>query len=155
MLAKKKLLILLLVLSFQISLFAETALFETEKTIEEMLNNAAEYHSQNKFVEEIEILNKTIQLKPQSAETYYKRCLAYYNLGRYDKARDDAYRAELEGKVINLGFIDKLRKLNEKVDRRKDFAGVKSLQIVLAKEGLSIEDLSYVSRHYYENPRHS
>lgn len=153
MLAKKRLLILLLVLSFQISVFAETTLFETGKTIEEMLNNAAEYHSQKKFAEEIGILNKAIQLKPQSAEAYYKRCLAYYNLGRYDKARDDAYRAELEGEAINLTFIDKLSKLNGEFDRRKDSAGDKSLQISLAKEGLSIEDLSYVTQHYYENPQ--
>jgi hypothetical protein len=127
--------------------------YKPAKAAEEMLQKAAEYHLQNKFEEEVETLNKIIQLNPRYAEAYYQRCQAYFNLHKYGKAREDAYKAELEGKLIDLGFINRLRMVNEEFDKRAESIGEQSLEIALAKEGLSMKDLGKVTQHYYEDPQ--
>jgi tetratricopeptide (TPR) repeat protein len=150
---KKGLSVLILILFFSVLVFAEEGLVGTEKETAGILNKAAEYHLRGEFSEEIEALNKAIKLDPRCAESYYKRCLAYYGLGRYDKAREDAYRAELEGVKISLTFIDQLRRKNEEFEKRKQSYGLESLKDALAKEGLSLEEFGRLDRLYYDDPR--
>ena len=117
---------------------------------EEILDKAMELHAHKRIPEEIDLLNRVIQLNPRSSRTYYRRAMAYYDLRRYYQAREDAYLAELEGERVSLAFIKELNSTYQPID---PLASQNSLKSALLNEGLTLEDFEFVTRHYYANPQ--
>ena len=141
-------LILLLVLCLPSTVLADT----TTPNPSTISNKSSTKNNLYEAEREIAELDQAIKSNPQDAEAYYKRCLAYYDLGKYDKAREDAYRAELEGKIISLAFIKRLQELNKELSQRRNSALAQSLKFSLAREGLSVKDLDDITRNYYKKP---
>jgi|GEM_PF-3062083 len=117
---------------------------------EEILDKAMEYHAQKRIPEEIDLLSRVIQLNPHSSRAYYRRAMAYYNLHRDDKAREDAYLAELEGERVSLAFIKDLNATYQPID---PLISQNRLRKALVREGLNLNDFELITRQYYANPQ--
>ncbi|MDD5432831.1 MAG: tetratricopeptide repeat protein [Candidatus Omnitrophica bacterium] len=121
------------------------------KSDKETLDEAAGYHLQKRYDEEIDALNKAIKINPRFAEAYYNRAIAYSCLNKFAEAREDAYIAELEGEKVSRSFIIEI---NEEFNKDKNyFDDSKDMEISFEKEGLGIKDFNVVAQHYYENPQ--
>jgi tetratricopeptide (TPR) repeat protein len=62
------------------------------------------------YIEAISDLNRALELNSNFAFAYYNRGVAYYHLGKYDKAWADVHKAKALGAVVNLKFINDLKK---------------------------------------------
>ena len=77
------------------------------------------YAYQGYFAQALANYARAIELNPQYAETYWNRAVTFYHLKKYDEAWRNVHKAKKLGFVLNLLFINDLKK--EKADPGEDF----------------------------------
>jgi tetratricopeptide (TPR) repeat protein len=59
----------------------------------------------DRYDQAVSELSRTLEKNPQNARAYYERALVYYDKGAYDKARQDARKAQRLGYEVPAEFL--------------------------------------------------
>ncbi len=73
-------------------------------------NRGGVYYQQGNFTQAISDYTKAIEINPNFEKVYYNRGIVYYFLKEYDQAWKDVHRAEELGSVVNIKFLEALKK---------------------------------------------
>jgi tetratricopeptide (TPR) repeat protein len=72
------------------------------------------YVTKGNFIQAFSDFDKALQINPQYAEAYYNRAVAYFLQKEYDKSWQDIHKAEGLGKIVNLDFLNALKKASKR-----------------------------------------
>jgi tetratricopeptide (TPR) repeat protein len=72
------------------------------------------YVIKGNFIQAFSDFDKALQINPKYTKAYYNRAVAYFWQKEYNKAWQDIHKAEELGKMVNLEFLNALKKASER-----------------------------------------